>query len=476
MSNYKKLSKIAIEGLGGESNISVVNHCATRLRLTLRNPDKMNEEALKAIPEVMGVVKRGNEIQLIIGTEVGNFYNEFVKLGDFGAGRGSDDSDDALDPNNSPKGKTNVFSKAVDFISGTFVPVLPILVAAGLVSAVLNIAVTFFGLPGDSGTVKVFTAINNAGFYFLPIFLGFSAARKLGINPMMGMYLGAILVHSGIDNAKGLDFLGISIPQVSYNTSVIPVILAVLFMFYVDRGVDKITPKEIKFFAKPLLTILIVTPITLILLGPLGNFVGGYIADALTFVNTKLGWLSVGLMGALTPILVMTGTNQALFPLVFAAMADNGYDAFVMPGMLAANVAVGAAAIAIFMRSKNKDTKALSLSAGITGVMGITEPAIFGVLLKFKKALIGAMIGGATGGLVAGIVSLKQYAIVAPGLAAIPTFIPTDGSGLNSNFWLSIVVLAISFIVSFGVTFVISNKEVKTQELNTELSSSKIAG
>lgn len=477
MANYKKLSKIAIEELGGESNISVVNHCATRLRLTLRNPNIINEEALKSIPEVMGVVKRGNELQLIIGTEVGNFYNEFVKVGNFGeGGKVADESVDATDFENSPNGKKYVFSSVVDFISGTFVPVLPILVAAGLVSAVLNIAVTFFGLPGESGTYTVLTAINNAGFYFLPIFLGFSAARKLGINPMMGMFLGAILVHSSIDNAEGLDFLGITIPQVMYNTSVIPVILGVLFMFYVNRGVDKITPKAIKFFANPLLTILIVTPITLIVLGPLGNFMGGYIADILNVVNSQLGWLSVGLMGALTPILVMTGTNQALFPLVFAAFAESGYDAFVLPGMLAANVAVGAAAIAIFVRSKNKDTKALALSAGITGVMGITEPAIFGILLKFKKALVGAIIGGGTGGLVAGIVQLKQFAIVAPGVAAIPTFIPTDGSGLSSNFWFSIFVLAVSFIVSFGITYVISSKEVKTQEQNTGTASTKIAG
>jgi beta-glucoside PTS system EIICBA component len=459
MAKYANMIDSIIDHLGGKNNISVVNHCATRLRLTISNPSKVNLEGLEDISGVMGVVNRGKEIQLIIGTEVGSVYNEFVTHGNFVEGGKKNEQLD--DPNelNNQKTKKNILASIVDFISGTFVPILPILVAAGLVSAVLNIAVTFFGLSAKGGTYTVLTAINNAGFYFLPIFLGYSAARKIGINPMMGAYLGTILVHSSIDGAAGLDFLGITIPQVTYNTSVIPVILGVLFMYYVDRGVGRVTPKEIKFFAQPLITILIVTPVTLLLLGPIGNFIGGYIASALNFVNAELGWLSVGLIGALTPLLVMTGTNQALFPLVFTAMADNGYDAFVMPGMLAANVAVGAAALAVYFRVKKKDTKALALSSGITGVMGITEPAIFGVLLRFKRPLIGAIAGGGVGGLLAGIFQLKQYAVVSPGIAAIPTFIPTDGSGLTSNFWLSIVVIVVSIIVAFAVTYLLGVKD-----------------
>lgn len=459
MAKHKQMIDAIINHLDGKDNISVVNHCATRLRLTVSNPSKVNLEGLESINGVMGVVNRGKEIQLIIGTDVGSVYNEFVTHGNFVEGGKKNESLDDPDKLEQPKEKKNIFANIVDFISGTFVPILPILVAAGLVSAVLNIAVTFFGLSDENGTFTVLTAINNAGFYFLPIFLGYSAARKIGINPMMGAYLGAILVHSSIDNAGGLDFLGITIPQVSYNTSVIPVILGVLFMYYVDRGVDKITPKEIKFFAQPLITILIVTPVTLIILGPIGSVLGGYIASGLNFVNAELGWLSVGLIGALTPILVMTGTNQALFPLVFTAMADIGYDAFVLPGMLAANVAVGASALAVYFRVKKKDTKALTLSSGITGVMGITEPAIFGVLLRFKRSLIGAVVGGGVGGLLAGIFQLKQYAVVSPGIAAIPTFIPTDGSSLSSNFWLSIVVILVSIIVAFVVTYLLGVKD-----------------
>ncbi|HWT74284.1 MAG TPA: PTS transporter subunit EIIC [Mobilitalea sp.] len=449
--NYNDLARKILNAAGGVSNIAVVNHCATRLRLTLNSTDGIAEK-LKGITGVMGVIERGAEFQVVIGTDVGNVYNEFIKLGNFKKG-GTVNED----------GKKNVFGTIVDFISGTFVPVLPVLVAAGLVSAVLNICATFFGLATDTGTYAILSAINNAGFYFLPIFIGFSAARKLGINPMMGLYLGAILVHSGINGVANLNFLGIPVPQTSYSTTVIPVILGVLFMTLVDKGIDKITPKEIKFFTKPLLVILIVTPVTLIILGPLGNFIGNYVADALNFVNVHLGWFSVGLIGALSPILVMTGMNQALFPLVFAAMAANNYDAFVMPGMLAANVAVGASALAVYIKAKQNDTKALALSSGLTGVFGITEPAIFGVLLRFKRPFIGAIIGGGVGGLFAGIVALKQYAIVSPGVVALPTFITTDGSGNMTNFYLAIVTVVLAFAASFAATWILGFKEKEEQ-------------
>lgn len=451
MSKHSELAKSIMKASGGEDNIAVVNHCATRLRLTLNKPSAEIEEAIKKVPGVMGLVVRGPEYQAVIGTDVTNVYNEFIKLGNFKKG-GTVKED----------GRKNIWGTIIDFISGTFVPVLPVLCAAGLVSAVLTICTTFFGLSTESGTYTILTTINSAGFYFLPIYVGFSAARKLGMNPLMGMYLAGILVHKNIDGVKGLSFLGIPITQANYNTSVLPIILGVLFMYWVDKFADRISPKEIKFFSRPLITILITTPIVLIVLGPLGIILGNYLASALTFVNVHLGWLSVGLMGALTPLLVMTGMNQSLFPVVFASFASFNYDAFVMPGMLAANVAVGAAALAVAIKSKNKDTKAMSFSAGLTGVLGITEPSIYGVLVRFKKPFIGAMLGGGIGGLFAGIVHLKQFAIVSPGVAALPTFIPNNGDSM-ANFWLAVATLIISFVVAFIATWILGFEDKEAE-------------
>ncbi|MDO5601500.1 MAG: PTS transporter subunit EIIC [Oscillospiraceae bacterium] len=450
MANYSELAKGILNECGGVENIAVVNHCATRLRLTLNDVAAMKEETLKAVPGVMGLVVRGQEVQIVIGTDVGSVYAAFIKLGNFKKGGKVNEN-----------GKKNIFGTIVDFVSGTFVPILPILVAAGLIQAVLTICTTFFGLSAENNTYIILNAINTAGFYFLPLFLGYSAARKLGVNPMMGAFLGGVLVTAAINNAAGLDFLGIPVTQATYNGSVFPVILGVLFMWLIDKGLDKILPKAIKFFAKPLLTMLVVVPVTLVALGPLGIILGNWIAAALGFVNQHLGWLSVGLMGALTPLLVMTGMNQALFPFVFAALESSGFDAFVMPGMLAANVAVGAAALAVWIKSKNTDTKALALSAGLTGVMGITEPSIFGVLLPYKRPFFGAMIGGAVGGLFAGIVQLKQYAVVSPGFCALPTFISPDGS--MGNFWMAVITLVISVAVSFAATWLLGFEDKKTE-------------
>ncbi len=439
MTNYPELAKTILEKSGGVANISGVSHCATRLRLTVNDVNKVDVSTLESTPGVMGVIKRNEDIQFVIGTDVGNVYSEFIKLGNYKKSGKVDEL-----------GKKNWFGVAIDFVSGTFLPMLPILVAAGLISAILTIGTAFFGMSTESGTYTILSAINSAGFYFLPVYLGFSAARKLGINPFMGAYLGCILLFSTINGAAGLNFLGVPITQVAYSQSVFPIILGVLFMAVVDKVLDRI-PKEVRYFLKPLLLILIVTPVTLIVLGPIGTWLAAGLAKVLVWINQYLGFLSVGVIGAVTPLLVMTGTNQALFPPVIAAVAEFGFDPFVLPGMLAANTAVGAAALAVWLKSRNKDLKATGLSTGLTGVLGITEPSIFGVLLRLKKPFLGAMIGGAVGGLFAGIVKLKQYAIASPGLATLPTFISPDGN--MTNFWMAVLTVVIAVSVAFAATW-----------------------
>lgn len=455
MSKYHDMADDILKDIGGKENIINVNHCATRLRIQYKDKNKIADNKISKVDGVAGTVIRDDEYQIVIGTDVANVYNEFTGLiGD-------------VTGQKKPKAKfswKHLGQITIDFISGTFVPILGVLVAAGLVSAVLNIGVSFFGLSTKSGTYTILNGIYEAGYYFLPLYLGYSAAKKLNMNPMMGAFLGATLVFKTIDNAKGLEFLGLSVPQIQYDTSVIPILLGVLFMKLIDMGMDKITPKSIKFFTKPLITMLIVVPVTLLWLGPLGFQIGTLIANVLNFVNMKLGWVSVGLMGALTPLLVMTGTNQALFPLCIASVASIGYDAFVLPGMLAANVAVGASALAVSITSKESKQKQLALSAGITGVVGITEPAIFGVLIKNKIALLSTMVSAGISGAFAGLVSLKQYAIVSPGIASLPTFIHASNGSVDNNFYMAVITLLMSAILSFGLTFLITKKMTKPED------------
>jgi PTS system beta-glucosides-specific IIC component len=464
MAQYEVIAADILKNIGGKENVTNINHCATRLRLQVADDNKINDEAISKLSGVAGTVMHGNQYQIVIGTDVANVYNEFIKLS------GDVQTDSTATTHKKDVSLKSVGQAIVDFISGTFVPILGVLVAAGLVSAVLNIGVSFFGLSTKSGTYTVLYAIYQAGYYFLPVYLGYSAAKKLNISAMMGAFLGATLLYKTIDSAKGLDFLGLMIPQIQYNTSVIPILLGVLFMKLIDTGLDRVTPKSIKFFTKPLLTMIIVVPVTLLWLGPLGYEIGTVIATGLNFVNLKLGWLSVGLIGALTPLLVMTGTNQALFPLCIAAIASVGYDAFILPGMLAANIAVGAATLAVAFYTKNEHEKQVALSAGITGVMGITEPSIFGVLIKNRIALLSTMFAAGISGALAGLVSLKQYAIVSPGIAALPTFVHSSGAGLDNNFYWSLVVVILSAGLSFGLTYVFGRKAQlqKKDELATD--------
>ncbi|RMW47199.1 PTS beta-glucoside transporter subunit EIIBCA [Lactiplantibacillus pentosus] len=464
MAQYEVIAADILKNIGGKENVTNINHCATRLRLQVADDNKINDEAISKLSGVAGTVMHGNQYQIVIGTDVANVYNEFIKLS------GDVQTDSTATTHKKDVSLKSVGQTIVDFISGTFVPILGVLVAAGLVSAVLNIGVSFFGLSTKSGTYTVLYAIYQAEYYFLPVYLGYSAAKKLNVSAMMGAFLGATLLYKTIDSAKGLDFLGLMIPQIQYNTSVIPILLGVLFMKLIDTGLDRVTPKSIKFFTKPLLTMIIVVPVTLLWLGPLGYEIGTVIATGLNFVNLKLGWLSVGLIGALTPLLVMTGTNQALFPLCIAAIASVGYDAFILPGMLAANIAVGAATLAVAFYTKNEHEKQVALSAGITGVMGITEPSIFGVLIKNRIALLSTMFAAGISGALAGLVSLKQYAIVSPGIAALPTFVHSSGAGLDNNFYWSLVVVILSAGLSFGLTYVFGRKAQlqKKDELATD--------
>lgn len=460
MADYKKIAQDILSNIGGKNNVTEINHCATRLRLHLNNGKLVKDSAVQDIDGVAGTVLSGNNYQIVIGTDVANVYDQFNKL----VGN--------IENNDTSTEKTKFTWKGlgrsiIDFVSGTFVPILGVLVAAGLISAVLNIGTNFFGLSPKDGTYVVLNAIYEAGFYFLPIYVGFSAAKRLNLNSFLGGMLGAFLIFKTIDSAKGLTFLGINAPQIQYNTSIIPVILGVLFMKVIDIGMQKITPKEVKFFVIPLVEMIIVAPVTLLWLGPIGYQIGTVIVTCLTFLNQHLGWVSVGIMAAITPLLVMTGTNQALFPLCIAAVASTGYDAFVLPGMLAANVAVGASVLGVAAYANNMKKRELALSSGITGVVGITEPAIFGILINNKVAFLSTIFSAGMGGLLAGLLQVKEYAIVSPGIAALPAFMHASNGRMDINFWYALIVLIFSAVLAFVLTFIFG-KKAQTQALKAE--------
>lgn len=451
--DYSKLAGSILKNVGGEKNVSNVTHCATRLRFSLKDTSKANIEDVKKIKGVMGVVNKGGQFQVIVGSDVPNVYAEVLKLGDFQKGSSTDGGE-----------KKGVVTAVLDVISGIFTPILPAITGAGMLKAVLALLTALGVMSTDSQNYYILNFISDAAFFFLPMLLAFTSAAKFKCNPYMAVTVAGVLLHPSfsalVTQGKAVNFIGLPVTLASYSSSVIPIILSVWLMSYVEKFVDKISPKPIKFFSKPLITLLVVAPIALIAIGPLGTVVGLYLGKGINFINGKAGWLVALLMGAFSPLLVMTGMHYGLMPLSMQQFASVGYEAIMIPGMLAANVAQGGAALCVAVKTKNKELKQLAGSSGLTAVLGITEPAMYGVNLKLKKPFIGVMIGGGVAGLYAGIVGLKSFGFASPGLASIPIFIGPNAS----NFINAIITCVIAFVVAFAATWILGFEDPLEEE------------
>ena len=466
--NYKSLAEDIIRLVGGEDNIASLVHCATRLRFNLKDESKADTAALKATKGVMGAVSNGGQYQVIIGSNVSHVFKEIMGMTKLDNGsQGGQEKDDR-----------KIIDKVISTISGIFTPVLPAITAAGMLKAVLAILVTTKLLTNDSQTYQVLNFMADAGFYFLPILLANSAAKKFKCNPYMAMMMGGILLHptftSMISAAKeagtGIAVFGMNIPLASYGSSVIPIILSVWLMSYVEPFADKVSPNAVKFFLKPLITVMVVGIATLVVVGPLGYIISDKVAAVMYAIEARASWLVPTIIGALSPLLVMTGTHYGIVPIGINNIMTLGYDTFVGPGMLVSNVAQGGAAIAISLKTKDSEFKQLASTAGITGVCGITEPALYGVNLKTKTGLYASIIGGAIGGLFYGIFGVARYATGSPGLLTLPVYIGGDSM---SNFYYACIGAALSIVIAFVVAYILykdpvaETVEEKKEEVKT---------
>lgn len=459
--DYKQLAKTILELVGGESNISGLTHCATRLRFNLKDEKKANTAQLKNTKGIMGVVSNGGQYQIIIGSDVGSVYKEIMELVDLDGTISSDEKD-----NKKP------LAKVIDTVSGIFTPILPAITAAGMMKAVLAILVACKVITPDAQSYQVINFMADAAFYFLPILLASSAAKKFKCNPYLAMMLGGMLLHPNFvsmvnvakESGEAIRVFGLPIATASYASSVLPIILGVWFMSYVEPIADRISPKAIKFFSKPLITALVTGIITLVVIGPIGYIVSDKIGMGIKTLESYCSWLVPTILGGLTPLLVMTGTHYGLIPIGINNRMTMGYDTIIYPGMLASNVAQGAASLAVAFKTKDEEIKQLASSAGITGVCGITEPALYGVNLRFKTPLYTSMIGGAVGGLFLGIFRVANFAGGSPGVLTLPSYIGGDGM---SNFVYACIGAAISIVVAF-VACLILYKDPKQEETNTK--------
>ena len=459
--DYKKLAETTLRNVGGSGNVSGLTHCATRLRFNLKDESKANTEVIKGTKGVMGVVSSGGQYQIIIGSDVANVYKPLSEICQVTGGKDTE-----------PEKKQSWGAKAIDTLSGIFTPILPPLTAAGMLKAVLSLLVAFHLVSSDSQSYQIINFMADATFYFLPIMLANSAAKKFKCNPYLAMMLGGILLHPNFVNmvtaskesGEAIRLFMIPIYNAGYSSSVIPIVLAVGFMGIVEPIADRVSPKAVKFFTKPLLTVLVTGVVTLSVIGPIGYIISNYIAAGIRAAES-FGWLLSMVVGAVFPLLVMTGTHYAIVPIGINNRMTIGYDTMIYPCNLASNIAQGGAALAVAFKSKVSDIKQLASSSGITAVCGITEPALYGINMRFKTPLYAAMAGGAAGGLFVGLFNVKNYSGGSPGLLTLPSYI--GGDSLRDLLFASIGA-AIAFVVSFAVSFILYKEPKEEQEDATE--------
>jgi len=460
---YEETVRGIVKNIGGVDNIDYATHCATRFRLKLKDINKLDQEGVQNVKGVLGLrMMDNNEIQIICGTVVNTIFDEFQQITGFkGSGALNDPATakaDGVQLKITPKRVAGIIT---EYLGGTVAPVIPIYLTCGLLLAVLSIATQFFGLSEDSGTYIILNACSLGGLSFMPIALGWSACAKLGADPALGALLGMTILYETVNGVGGLDFLGIPVYQMSYGGSFLPIILAAPFLAMVYKFFRDKIPQSIRYFALPLITMLITVPVTLIVIGPIGYTCGTGLSIVFTYLGEHVRLLAITIWSFTTPLGIITGFDKAIYVLNMEHLNAVGFDNLFLPGGLAGNSAIGGAALAVMLLSRNKNVKSTGGSAGVTAIIGITEPALYGICLRFKTPLLGAMTGAAVGGLFAGIVNLKQYVYAGPGLSTCVTYLSAKEGGYF-NFIMCFVTIAISVIAGFIATVILS-KHNKTQ-------------
>lgn len=451
--DYREVGRNVLQQVGGKDNVVSLTHCATRLRFELKDKKRADTKALEKTPGVISVVDSGGQYQVVIGNEVQTAFKEIQK--EIGTsvkkGKPSDNQE-------------SLISRLISVISTTFTPMIPAITGAGMVKAILAV-LTLTGVLSDSSqTYIILNTIADAAFYFMPVLLAYGAAIKFDVSPILAITVAGILLHPNISQlfstGDAVSFLGIPVLAADYAGSVLPIIFTVWIMSYVEPFADRISPSFIKFFTKPMLVFLIMGPLALVVIGPFGTLLNDLVAVGAEWINGKAAWLIPFLMGGLQPFLVVTGTAWAMTPIATMQLSSKGSEMINGPGMLASNIAQSGATFAVAAKTKNKELKQLAVSTGITALMGITEPSLYGVTLKLKKPLIASMMGGAIAGLYAGLSGLVRYAFVSPGLAALPAFIGEN----PMNIVHAIITCVIAFVATFIIAYLIGFEDVSDEQ------------
>lgn len=468
---YEKLAKDIIENVGGKENINDVFHCITRLRFKLKDESKANTEVLKNMDGIVTVVKNSGQYQVVIGNHVGDVFEDIIKVSGFQGASAEE-----------PKEKSGIFNKFIDVISGIFSPVLGMLCASGIIKGLTSLLVALNLIENTSGTYYILYGIGDALFYFFPVVLGYTSAKKFKLNEFVGMIIGAVLVYPSIVNLTTtkplytlfsgtviqspvyMTFLGIPVVLMTYSSSVIPIILSTYVGSKIEKLFRKVVPDVVKSFMVPVCTLLVTVPLVFIVIGPLATWAGKLIGAGTLAVYSLSPVVEGVLLGATWQVFVIFGVHWGLLSILFNNIGVLKYDAVISPFFAASFAQIGVV-LAVMLRTKNRKLKSLAVPAFISGLFGITEPAIYGVTLPRKKPFVISCIGAAIGGAVMGLMGSKAY-MLPVGILGITGYIGPQG--FNRQFYGVIIAILISFISSFLIMFAIGVRDEDTQEETTK--------
>lgn len=452
---YSSLAEQIIVLVGGADNIEDVYHCQTRLRFKLHDDARADQARLNQTDGVTTSLVSGGVFQVVVGMHVKDVHDEIQRQ--LTAQGHTVQTKDAEDK---PKDKKGFLNVVIDFVTGTFQPIIPALSGAGMIKALLALLVVFNITTRESQTYYVLNFFADAVFYFLPILLAFSAATKLKCNPVLAAALAGIMLHPNwialVTKGEPVHLFDvIPLTLTNYGGSVIPIILVILVQSVVEKWLHKIVPAAINLVFVPMLTLLIVGTLAMTVLGPIGSILSGYLATFFTFLSTNAAWAPAVIIGALLPVMVMFGLHNAVAPLGVVQMAQTGFDSIFGPGALCSNIAQGVSSLVVAFRTKDLKLRQIASAGGITALMGITEPALYGVNLPKRYPLVAAMIGGGAGGLYAGLTQTHRFATGSSGLPAALLYI---GEDTMRHLYNILIALGISAVVTATLTLIFSFK------------------
>ncbi|MDN4616824.1 beta-glucoside-specific PTS transporter subunit IIABC [Paenibacillus sp. PsM32] len=468
---YEQLAKDIIQNIGGRDNVNSLTHCITRLRFKLKDESKANTDVLKNMDGVVTVIQSGGQYQVVIGNHVPDVYTEVNAVGGFQADTAQDTSSDE---------KVSLFNRFIDMISGVFTPILGVLCATGMIKGFTALLLALHVLTTESGTYQILNALGDCLFYFFPIFLGYTAAKKFNANIFIGMAIGATLVYPSLSGLTAGDplytlfagtlfespihitFLGIPVILMTYSSSVIPIILATYVGSKLEVFFKKIIPSVVRTFLVPFCTLLVIVPLTLLIIGPIATWAGQLLGAGTLFVYNLSPIIEGMLIGAFWQVFVIFGLHWGLVPIVINNLTVMKFDP-VLAGMFGASFAQTGVVLAILLKTKNIKLKSLSVPAVISGFFGVTEPAIYGITLPRKKPFIISCIAAAVGGGIIGFAGTKAYIMGGLGIFGVPSYIGPNG--IDAGFYGMLIGIGVSFVLGFAIMYAMFQDDKETAKV-----------